>query len=92
MFNEQVSPDGQTVSSPPTGQERIMSTIKFDEMPTPTESLSLNDLAEDQVSKSWEGYAAKPEYKQFNKHDMIESLLKSDSSDPEQATGSAAQS
>ena len=36
---------------------------------------SLNELREEMISQAWQSYEAKPEYKKFNKHDMIESML-----------------
>lgn len=51
-----------------------MTTKKFDEMPTATESLNLNDISEESSKQAWAEYETKPEYKVHNKHDMIESL------------------
>lgn len=52
-----------------------MTTVKFDEVPTQNDSLSLDEVGEDDIKRAWDNYEAKPEYKQFNKHDMIEHLL-----------------
>ena len=51
-----------------------MSTHKFDKMPTPTEAIDLNEITPESVQEAWKGYSTKPEYKEFNKHDMIESM------------------
>ena len=51
-----------------------MTTHKFDATPTPTEGISLDDISADNMKQAWQEYAAKPEYKEFNKHDLIESL------------------
>ena len=52
-----------------------MTTVKFDEVPTQTDSLSLDEVDADDIKRAWDNYEAKPEYKQFNKHDMIEHML-----------------
>ena len=44
-----------------------MTTQKFDATPTPNEAMSLDDISAEKVE-------AKPEYKKFNKHDLIESM------------------
>lgn len=51
-----------------------MTTLKFDATPTPSEGISLDEISTDKVKEAWKGYEAKPEYKKFNKHDMIESM------------------
>ena len=51
-----------------------MTTLKFDATPTPSEGITLDDISEDKMKEAWRDYEAKPEYKQFNKHDMIESM------------------
>lgn len=51
-----------------------MTTKKFDEMPTPSEAIDLHEISEESIKLAWEGYAVKPEYKNFNKHDLIESV------------------
>jgi len=51
-----------------------MTTLKFDATPTPSEGISLDEISADKVKEAWKGYEAKPEYKKFNKHDMIESM------------------
>jgi hypothetical protein len=56
-----------------------MTTLKFDETPTPNEGIKLDDISADNVKDAWKAYEAKPEYKKFNKHDLIESLQNHDS-------------
>jgi hypothetical protein len=51
-----------------------MTTLKFDKTPTPNEAISLDDISAEKVQAAWQGYEAKPEYKNVNKHDMIEAL------------------
>jgi hypothetical protein len=51
-----------------------MTTHKFDATPTSSEGISLDDISADNIKQAWQEYAAKPEYKEFNKHDLIESL------------------
>ena len=51
-----------------------MATLKFDATPTPSEGITLDDISEDKMKEAWRDYEAKPEYKQFNKHDLIESM------------------
>ncbi len=51
-----------------------MTIKKFDATPTPSESLSLDDISTENMQQAWKGYENKPEYKAFNKHDLIESL------------------
>ncbi len=52
-----------------------MTVKKFDSVSTPNEPLSVNDISPESVQKAWQSYEAKPEYKEFNKHDMIDSML-----------------
>jgi len=52
----------------------IMTTQKFDATPTPNEAMSLDDISAEKVKEAWKAYEAKPEYKKFNKHDLIESM------------------
>ncbi|MFB2538060.1 MULTISPECIES: NF038105 family protein [unclassified Acinetobacter] len=52
-----------------------MTTVKFDNMPTKVEMTTVDDIKADSVQKAWNPYQAKPEYKEFNKHDMIEELV-----------------
>ena len=54
-----------------------MTTQKFDATPTPNEAMNLNDISDEKVKEAWKAYEAKPEYKQFNKHDLIESMQSS---------------
>ena len=58
-----------------------MTTLKFDETPTPSEPISLDSISEDSMKAAWKAYEAKPEYKDFNKHDMIESMQVAPESD-----------
>ncbi len=51
-----------------------MTTKKFDAMPSPTEGIDLNSISAENVKDAWKDYAARPEYKKFNKHDLIESM------------------
>lgn len=51
-----------------------MTTQKFDAMPTENEGISLDDISPETVKAAWKDYEAKPEYKDFNKHDLIESM------------------
>ena len=54
-----------------------MTTQKFDATPTPNEAMNLNDISDEKVKEAWKAYEAKPEYKKFNKHDLIESMQNS---------------
>ncbi|HJF27841.1 NF038105 family protein [Acinetobacter bohemicus] len=51
-----------------------MTVLKFDATPTPGEAINLDEISEDKMKEAWKDYEAKPEYKKFNKHDMIESM------------------
>ena len=51
-----------------------MTTLKFDATPTPSEAINLDEISEDKMKEAWKDYEAKPEYKKYNKHDMIESM------------------
>ena len=51
-----------------------MTTQKFDATPTPNEAMNLDDISAEKVKEAWKDYEAKPEYKKFNKHDLIESM------------------
>lgn len=51
-----------------------MTTLKFDATPTESESINLDGISEDKVKEAWKAYEAKAEYKDFNKHDLIESM------------------
>jgi hypothetical protein len=51
-----------------------MTTQKFDATPTPNEAMNLDDISTENVKEAWKDYEAKPEYKKFNKHDLIESM------------------
>lgn len=52
-----------------------MTTVKFDRMPSKVETTTVDDVQEHSVQQAWSSYQAKPEYKEFNKHDMIEELV-----------------
>ncbi|NNH77176.1 hypothetical protein HLH17_05675 [Acinetobacter sp. ANC 5380] len=54
-----------------------MTTQKFDATPTPNEAMNLDDISDEKVKEAWKAYEAKPEYKKFNKHDLIESMQSS---------------
>ena len=54
-----------------------MTTQKFDATPTPNEAMNLDDISDQKVKEAWKAYEAKPEYKKFNKHDLIESMQSS---------------
>ncbi len=51
-----------------------MTTKNFDATPTPSEPISLEQISKENVKDAWKEYEAKPEYKEFNKHDLIESM------------------
>ena len=52
-----------------------MTTVKFDQLPTQIEETNVSDINKESVKQAWREYEAKPEYKDFNKHDLIESML-----------------
>ncbi|WP_010115335.1 NF038105 family protein [Acinetobacter sp. P8-3-8] len=51
-----------------------MTTAKFDATPTESEGIDLKEISAENVKDAWKDYEAKPEFKEFNKHDMIESM------------------
>ena len=51
-----------------------MTTTKFEATPTTNESIDLNEISAENVKDAWKNYEAKPEFKEFNKHDLIESM------------------
>lgn len=52
-----------------------MTTHKFEATPTPAEQgFDLSKISAEKSKEAWKQYESKPEYKEFNKHDMIESL------------------
>lgn len=53
----------------------IMTTVKFDQVPTAIEETNVNEVDKENMKQAWQAYEAKPEYKDFNKHDLIESML-----------------
>ena len=55
-----------------------MTIQKFDATPSPTEGISLDEISAEKVKEAWSCYDAKPEYKKFNKHDLIESMQSSE--------------
>ena len=58
-----------------------MSIKNFEATPTPSEPISLDEISRENVEDAWKDYEAKPEYKNFNKHDMIESMQASKQDD-----------
>lgn len=54
-----------------------MTIQKFDATPSPNEALNLHNISSEKSKQAWKEYEAKPEYKEFNKHDLIESMQKS---------------
>ena len=60
-----------------------MTIQKFEPTPTPSEALDLHSISEEKSKQAWQQYQAKPEYKDFNKHDMIESMQKNTDSNEE---------
>ena len=52
-----------------------MTTKNFDATPTPSEPISLEQISKENVKDAWKEYEAKPEYKEFNKHDLIDSMV-----------------
>ena len=51
-----------------------MSVQKFDATPSSVDPIDLTEITSENVKQAWSGYETKPEYKEFNKHDLIESL------------------
>jgi hypothetical protein len=51
-----------------------MSTQNFEDTPTAGEPINLEEISKEKVKEAWKDYEAKPEYKEFNKHDLIESM------------------
>jgi hypothetical protein len=51
-----------------------MTTAKFEATPTQNEGIDLKEISAENVKEAWKNYEAKPEFKEFNKHDMIESM------------------
>ncbi|AOA57660.1 NF038105 family protein [Acinetobacter larvae] len=51
-----------------------MTIKKFEPMPSANEEIDMRDIDEEHIKAAWKDYEAKPEYKKFNKHDLIESL------------------
>lgn len=51
-----------------------MTTKKFDATPTAGEPINVDEISKENVQEAWKDYEAKPEYKDFNKHDLIESM------------------
>ena len=58
-----------------------MSIKNFEATPTPSEPISLDEISRENVEDAWKDYEAKPEYKNFNKHDTIESMQSSKQDD-----------
>ncbi|ENU23280.1 hypothetical protein F993_02149 [Acinetobacter proteolyticus] len=61
-----------------------MTTKNFEATPTPSEPISLDAISKENVQDAWKEYEAKPEYKEFNKHDLIESMQ--NKSDPQSSS------
>ena len=51
-----------------------MTMKKFDATPTPNEAINLDTISVESIKDAWKDYEAKPEYKEINKHDLIESM------------------
>lgn len=51
-----------------------MSIQKFEATPTAGEAFDVQSVSAEKSKEAWKEYEAKPEYKEFNKHDMIESM------------------
>ena len=51
-----------------------MSIQNFEDTPTAGEAINLEQISKEKVKEAWKEYEAKPEYKEFNKHDLIESM------------------
>lgn len=51
-----------------------MSIQKFDATPTSGEAIDLKAISSESSKEAWKQYEVKAEYKEFNKHDMIESM------------------
>lgn len=51
-----------------------MTIQKFEATPTPSDGIDLKEISAENVKEAWKDYEAKPEYKKFNKHDLIESM------------------
>ncbi|KAA8732725.1 hypothetical protein F4V57_09170 [Acinetobacter qingfengensis] len=58
-----------------------MTKMTFDKMPTEIEETTVEPIEKETMQQAWQAYEVKSEYKTFNKHDMIESMLPVD---PEQ--------
>ena len=58
-----------------------MTTMKFDQMPTAIEETNVSEIQKENIQQAWQAYETKPEYKEFNKHDLIESMLEKNSTD-----------
>ena len=58
-----------------------MTTTKFEATPSANEGIDLDGISVENVKDAWKEYEAKPEYKTFNKHDMIESMQHAEESD-----------
>ena len=52
-----------------------MTTMKFDRMPSEIEETNVNEIEKENIKQAWQAYESKAEYKDFNKHDLIESML-----------------
>lgn len=52
-----------------------MTTANFEATPTASEGIDLKDISAENVKDAWKEYQAKPEFKEFNKHDLIDSMV-----------------
>lgn len=52
--------------------------MKFDRMPSAIEETTVNEIEKENIQQAWQAYESKAEYKDFNKHDLIESMLDAD--------------
>lgn len=51
-----------------------MTIQKFEATPTPNEGFNLKDISVESTKDAWKQYESRPEFKEFNKHDLIESM------------------
>ena len=52
-----------------------MTIAKFEATPTAGEGIDLKDISAENVKDAWKEYQTKPEFKEFNKHDLIDSMV-----------------
>lgn len=51
-----------------------MTIQKFEATPTAGEAFDVQSVSTEKSKEAWKEYESEPEYKDFNKHDMIESM------------------